>query len=57
MALLTNETNEDIQDKQKIENYRSCQIWLEGYNRHLQKWLTRFTFHYSADIILLTRIV
>jgi hypothetical protein len=24
--------NEDVFGKQKIENYKSCQIWLEGYN-------------------------
>jgi predicted metal-binding protein len=32
MTLLATETNDDIRSTQKIEDYKSCQIWLEGYN-------------------------
>jgi hypothetical protein len=31
MAFLATES-EDVYNWQKIENYKSCQIWLEAYN-------------------------
>ena len=37
MALLTSQCNDYIRSTQKIENYKSCQMWLEGYIHHLQK--------------------
>jgi hypothetical protein len=32
MALLTSQCNDHIHSTQKIENYKSCQTWLEGFN-------------------------
>ena len=32
MTFLDTQSEEDVCSKQKIENCKSCQIWLEGYN-------------------------
>jgi hypothetical protein len=57
MSFLATEIKEDnICSRLNIANYKSCQIWLEGYNSPYTKKLTRLTFHYSANTITPTPI-
>jgi hypothetical protein len=44
LAFLTTQSN-DVYGMQKIENYKSCQIWLEGYNSPSTK--RAYTVHLS----------
>jgi integrase len=54
MTFLATKSDEDVCSKQKVENYKSCQIWLEGYNSPYTKkaykiHLSLFCKYYNTD--------